>query len=105
MKLGHRIALIFAASIVSAASAHAEPAAPPTWEIHDLCGEAKKQECLNIENTGRLSVLARWSTVPEKDREACLEKIDRPGERSYRRLLDCFDDRAMKALEVQPDGR
>ncbi len=104
MKVHHWTAVIYAATMISATCVRAE-SAPPSWEIHDLCSEAKKQECLNIENTARLSVLARWPTVPDKEREACIGEIDRVGARSYHRLLDCFDDHAMKALESQPDGR
>ncbi len=101
MKVHHCMALTYVVSIISANFLHAQ-SAPPSWEIHDLCDGPKKDQCLAIENTGRLSVLARWPTVPEKDRDTCMRAIDHDGQRSYRGLLDCFDDQAMKALEAQP---
>ncbi len=103
MKKYHRMACVYAISIIASVYAHAQ-LAPPGWEIHDLCSGPKNDQCLAIENTGRLSVLARWPTVPENDRIACMQGIDRDGKRSYRGLLDCFDDRAMKALEAEPAG-
>ncbi len=101
MKLVLFLSVLFGTYALAAHSVRADTS-PPTWEIHDLCPVADNDECLRIENGARLSVLARWVTVPEADRVVCMKKIDQDDRRSYRRLDDCFDDRAMKALESAP---
>jgi hypothetical protein len=77
----------------------------PRWEINQLCVQSKSPTtCPRVESVNRSTVLARWSAVPAADRAACQAQVDVPGQRSYRRLLDCLDDRAMKALEGAPEA-
>lgn len=94
--------LVLLPSLAVSASAEALALSPPSWEIHDLCKMHDNDTCLGEENEARLGVLGRWATVPEADRAACMKRVDRDGHRSYRALADCFDDRAMKALEAGP---
>ena len=79
-----------------------EPA--PQWNVNEMCATAKlDQMCLRVENENRQAVLARWNALPVADRSACEQQFDQPGQRSYKRLLNCIDDRAMKALEDSSD--
>ncbi len=97
------LGLALAGSVI-AGVAFADVAAPQ-WDINGLCAQSKSaQTCPRVESVNRSTVLARWSQVPEADRVACQAQVDVPGQRSYQRLLDCLDDRAMKALEGAPEA-
>lgn len=83
-----------AAAIISTLPAMADDVAP-NWNVNAVCANAKSSaDCLRVENQNRYSLLNRWSAFPAADRSAC-----EPGAKSYERLLNCLDDRAMKAME------
>jgi hypothetical protein len=93
-----RMFMAIAFCIFLANAAFAETSTP-RWEIHDVCSGPKPEACLKVENTERLTTLARWPNVPSADREICMREIDRDNVRSYQRLNNCFDDQALKALD------
>ncbi len=75
--------------------------APPRWDISEVCAGAKQNSmCIRIENENRQTILSRWNALPATDRSECQAQFDHPGQRSYQRLLNCVDERAMKALDA-----
>ena len=90
--------LSLSAMLCGPAAARADVAAPD-WSVNAICSGSAKSDCLRVENRNRYSVLNRWAGFPADDRAACLT-----GDQSYERLLNCLDDRAMKAMEASPSN-
>lgn len=90
---------IAVAGLAFCASAFAaEPA--PRWEIGEICSSSSLgAQCPRIESQNRSSLLLRWEAVPVEDRKACKESIEDTGRPSYKLMLNCIEDRQLKALQ------
>lgn len=81
----------------------AEPA--PRWEIGEICSASSLgAQCPRIESQNRSSLLLRWEAVPVEDRKACKASIEDTGKPSYKLMLNCIEERQLKALESSPQA-
>lgn len=72
----------------------------PRWDIQEICAASNLGEkCPRIESTFRRAVFNRWEARPVEDRQACASQIINSGQRSYQRLLNCLEDRAIMTLD------
>lgn len=74
--------------------------AAPRWEISEICSSSDLgAQCPRIESQNRSSLLLRWAAVPLADREACTASIEHSGKPSYKLMLNCIEERQLKALQ------
>lgn len=98
-----QLAAAAAVAFVPASAAKAETV--PRWEITGICGQhGPNAKCPRIESVYRRSVFDRWESQPPADRAICLKAIDVSGKRSFQRLLNCLEDRALETLDAVPHG-
>lgn len=94
-----RAALLGTTMIAAAGSAFAGDAAP-RWEIGEICSNSSLgAQCPRIESQNRSSLLLRWAAVSAEDRSACKASIEGGGKPSYKLMLNCIEDRQLKALQ------
>lgn len=75
----------------------------PHWEVGEICASSSLgAQCPRIESQNRSSLLLRWEAVPDGDRKACKASIEQTGKPSYKLLLNCIEERQLKALELSP---
>lgn len=85
--------------IIAAGPAVAGDAAP-RWEIGEICSNSSLgAQCPRIESQNRSSLLLRWAAVSAEDRKACKDSIEGSGKPSYKLMLNCIEDRQLKALQ------
>lgn len=98
-----RAAFLGMTMIVGAGSAFAADAAP-RWEIGEICSSSSLgAQCPRIESQNRSSLLLRWAAVSAEDRKACKDSIEGGGKPSYKLMLNCIEDRQLKALQHGSD--
>lgn len=94
-----RATLLGTTMILAAGSAFAGDSAP-RWEIGEICSSSSLgAQCPRIESQNRSSLLLRWAAVPAEDRKACKDSIKGGGKPSYKLMLNCIEDRQLKALQ------
>lgn len=77
----------------------------PHWEVGEICASSNLgAQCPRIESQNRSSLLLRWEAVPYGDRKACKALIEQTGKPSYKLLLNCIEERQLKALELAPQA-
>jgi hypothetical protein len=73
----------------------------PRWDVYEICAtSALGCKCSKIESDSRRAVFNRWEARPLEDRQACEADVLTSGKRSYKALLTCLSDRALKSLDI-----
>lgn len=98
------LAIVVAAHFAVATPAFAEEPAPH-WEVGEICASSSLgAQCPRIESQNRSSLLLRWAAIPDEDRKACKALIEHSGKPSYKLLLNCVEERQLKALDLGPQA-
>ena len=104
-RVTHRLAVAMTAAAVQSVAIAAAIAddSIPRWDINELCAASTLgARCARIESENRRAVFNRWEAQPVADRQACFAVVNAPGQRSYKRLLTCLEERGLKAIEATP---
>lgn len=106
--IGGAIALplaIMATAHLAVATPAFEEELAPHWEVGEICASSSLgAQCPRIESQNRSSLLLRWEAIPVEARRACKALIEQTGKPSYKLLLNCVEERQLKALELGPQA-
>lgn len=103
----YRLAIVVMASLTLAHTAAPSPALAadtiPRWDIAEICSASTLgAKCPAIESQNRRAVFQRWEALPVAARTACQLMVLGSGKPSYKQLLECLEERQLKALDETP---